>query len=47
MNILLNKYRPVFLDDFENAKSNTFLFIKHLMGGAGNSISTDPMLIAT
>ncbi len=23
------------------------LFIKHLMGGAGNSISADPMLIAT
>lgn len=31
MNILLNKYRPVFLDDFENANSNTFLFIKHLI----------------
>ena len=31
MNILLNKYRPVFLDDFENAKSNTFLFIRHLI----------------
>ena len=31
MDTLLNKYRPVFLDDFENAKSNTFLFIKHLI----------------
>jgi len=31
MNILLNKYRPYFLDDFENATSNTFLFIKHLI----------------
>lgn len=31
MDILLNKYRPVFLDDFENANSNTFLFIRHLI----------------
>ena len=31
MSILLNKYRPVFLDDFENANSKTFLFIRHLI----------------
>lgn len=31
MNILLNKYRPIFLDDFENSNSQTFLFIKHLI----------------
>jgi len=31
MNILLNKYRPVFLDDFEKSKSTPFLFIKTLI----------------
>lgn len=31
MNILLNKYRPVFLDDFEKSKSPSFLVIKKLI----------------
>jgi GTPase SAR1 family protein len=31
MDTLLNKYRPFFLDDFENANSKTFLFIRHLI----------------
>jgi len=31
MNILLNKYHPIFLDDFEKSKSQQFVFIKRLI----------------
>ena len=31
MNILLNKYQPIFLDDFEKASSQPFLLIKRLI----------------